>query len=216
MKIIRQKTKTLLTRDNGRSSDAISPNFIEVWKDIPSFIGVLQASNAGRIKRLPKYRNTKSGGKAYMPQKILKQSVSTYGYYKLCISVNGKRYDLLAHRLIAEAFVPNPKNKPEVNHINGVKTDNKPENLEWCTTAENIQHAQAIGLSAVQPKGSANKLAKELYQYDLFGNLIKVWIGIKEACRTLKIDRSNMSRHLNGTVHTLKNSKFSKTRLCKL
>jgi hypothetical protein len=208
MKIIKQKTKTLTTRDNGRSADAISPNFIEVWKDVPSFIGVLQASNAGRIKRLPKYRNAKSGGKAYMPEKILKQSVSTYGYYKLCISIDGKKYDLLAHRLIAEAFVPNPDAKHQINHINGIKTDNSVDNLEWVSCKENIRHAQATGLAAVQPKGSANKLSKKLYQYDLSGNLIKEWIGVKDVCRTLKIDPSNMSRHLNGKVHTLKNSKF--------
>lgn len=215
MQIIKQKTKTLITRDNGRSADAISPNFMlgEVWKDVPSFHGILQVSNTGKVKRLARYRNCKSGGTAYMPEKVLKLSVSTYGYYKFCISVNTKKYDLLLHRLVAEAFVPNPENKPEVNHISGFKLNNSPENLEWVTTAENIQHAQVIGLSAVQPKGCANKLSKELYQYDLSGKLIKIWTGIREACSILKIDRSNMNRHLNGKVHTLKNSKFSKTRL---
>ena len=153
MKIIHQKTKTLTTRDNGRSSDAISPNFVyEEWRDVPSFVGVLQASNMGRIKRLSKYRNTKGGGKAYMPEKILAQAISTYGYYKLCISIDAKKYDLLAHRLIAEAFVPNPDNKHQINHINGIKTDNSIKNLEWVSSIENMKHAKLTGLLAIQPK----------------------------------------------------------------
>ena len=214
MKIIKQKTKTLHTRDNGRSSDAVSPNFIsEEWRDVPSFMGVLQASNMGRIKRLSKYRNTKGGGKAYMPEKILAQAISTYGYYKLCISIDAKRYDLLAHRLIAEAFIPNPDSKHQINHINGIKTDNSIKNLEWVSSIENMKHAKLTGLLAIQPKGKANKLSKKLYQYDLNGNLIKEWTGIKEACRVLKIDPSNMSRHFSGKVHTLKNSKFLKVKI---
>lgn len=214
MQIIKQKTRTLATRDNGRSSDAVSPDFY--WVDVPSFKDILQVSKLGQVKRLTRYRKCKTGNVICMPEKILKLSISTYGYHRCCISVNNKKYDLLVHRLVAQAFVPNPENKLEVNHINGIKTDNRPENLEWCTTAENIKHAHATKLSANQPKGGFNKLSKHLYQYDLSGNLIKIWIGIREACRTLKIDRTNMTRHLNGTIHVLKNSKFSKTKLWKL
>jgi hypothetical protein len=215
MKLIKQKTKTLTTRDNGRSSDAVSPNFMlgEVWKDVPSFHGILQVSNTGKVKRLARHRNCKSGGTAYMPEKVLKLSVSTYGYYKFCISVDTKKYDLLLHRLVAEAFVPNPENKPEVNHISGFKLNNSPENLEWVTSAENTKHAFVNGLAAVQPKGALNKLSSNLYQYDLSKQLVKVWPGIREACRQLNIDRSNMNRHLNGKVHTLKDSIFLKEKL---
>jgi hypothetical protein len=143
-----------------------------------------------------------------MLEKILAQTISTYGYYKICISIDNKVHHLSVHRLIAEAFVPNPNIQHQINHINGIKTDNSIENLEWVSLTENIRHAHATGLSAVQPKGEANKLSKKLYQYDLNGNLIKEWTGIREVCNVLKIDRSNMNRHLNGKVHTLKNSKF--------
>jgi hypothetical protein len=185
----------------------------EIWKDVPSFTGILQVSNLGRIKRLAKYRNTKSNGKAYMPDKILKQSISTYGYYKICISIDNNRHDLLAHRLIAEAFIPNPDVKHQINHINGIKTDNSIDNLEWVSCKENIKHAHITGLSAMQPRGAENKLSEKLYQYDLEGNFIKEWTGIREACNQLKIDRSNMNRHLNGKIKILKNNKFSKIRL---
>lgn len=184
-----------------------------MWAIVPSFKGLLHVSDTGEVKRIARYKKGKGGSTICMPAKILKQTVSTYGYYRCCISVDRKKYDLLVHRLVAEAFIPNPKNKPEVNHINGIKTDNRPENLEWVTAGENIRHAQANGLSAVQPKGDANKLANKLYQYDLSGKLVKIWTGIREVCRILKIDRSNMNRHLNGKVHTLKNHKFTKTRL---
>jgi hypothetical protein len=197
MKIVKQKTRTLN----------------EIWKDVPSFIGILQVSNFGQIKRLQRYKKAKNNSTVYMPEKILKQTVSSYGYYKICISVNNKRHDLLSHRLIAEAFVPNPDSKHQINHINGIKTDNSIENLEWVSLTENIKHAQATGLSAVQPKGEANKLSKKLYQYDIFGNLIKVWSGIRQACIELNINRSNMSRHLNGKIKFLKNNIFSKKEL---
>lgn len=185
----------------------------EIWKDVTSFQGVLQASNTGKIKRLAKYRNTKGRGRVYMPEKILKQTISNYGYYKICISIDGKVHHLSTHRLIAEAFVPNPDIKHQINHINGIKTDNNIDNLEWVNCKENIKHAQATGLSAVQPRGAANKLSEKLYQYDLDGNFIKEWTGIREACNQLKIDRSNMNRHLNGKIKILKNNKFSKIRL---
>lgn len=182
----------------------------EIWKDVPSFQGVLIASNFGNIKRLPRYRKSKNGSLVFMKEKFVKLSLSSYGYYRFCISIDNIKYDLLSHRIIAEAFIPNIENKPQINHLNGIKTDNRPENLEWCTINENIQHAHITGLAANQLKGKDNKLSKQLYQYDLSGNLIKVWTGIREVCRVLKIDRSNMSRHLNGTVNTLKNSKFLK------
>lgn len=185
----------------------------EIWKDVPSFNGILMVSNFGKIKRLPRYRRSKNGSPVFMKEKLVTFSISCYGYYKFCISIDNVKYDLLAHRIVAEAFIPNLKNKPQINHINGIKTDNRVENLEWVTVAENIKHAHDNKLSAIQPKGSANTLSEKLYQYDLDGNFIKEWIGIRETCLALGIDRSNMSRHLNGKIQSLKRSKFSKIKL---
>lgn len=182
----------------------------EIWKEVPSFKGILAASNFGKIKRLSRYRKSKNGSLVFMKEKLVKLSISSYGYYKFCISINNVKYHLLAHRIIAETFIVNKNNSHQVNHINGIKIDNRVENLEWCTISENIKHAHLNNLAAIQPKGSLNECSEKLYQYDLSGNLIKTWIGIRETCRILQIDRSNMNRHLNGKIKILKNSKFSK------
>lgn len=105
----------------------------EIWKDVIGFEGKYQISNFGRIKSL-NYNNTHK-------EKIMKLSLDKYGYTKLSIAKNNKDYSKTIHRLVAQAFIPNPENKSQINHKNGVKTDNRVENLEWCTVSENHKHA---------------------------------------------------------------------------
>jgi hypothetical protein len=76
----------------------------------------------------------------------MKAYVSHRGYRKIGLTVNGKTYQYFIHRLLAETFIPNPENKPQVNHLDGDKLNNNLENLEWCTAKENIAHAFSSGL----------------------------------------------------------------------
>jgi len=86
------------------------------------------------------------GAKRKHNKMILKYSKDKYGYLRLELSKDGGRKHFRIHRLVIETFLPNPENKPQVNHINGIKNDNRIENLEWCTALENMQHAHKTGL----------------------------------------------------------------------
>lgn len=114
---------------------------MEQWKDVKGFEGLYEISSLGNLRSKEKYVNHYRGGKRLYKSKIKKQRLSKSGYLRCNIKHNGKRFDLRVHRLVAMAFLPNSKNKEQVNHINGIKTDNRAVNLEWCTQSENVIHA---------------------------------------------------------------------------
>lgn len=121
----------------------------EIWKDIKGYEDLYQISNLGNVKSLYRIINYTFNGKPKkrkIYEKILKKSVNRFGYEYVCLSREYKTHKVKVHRLVAEAFIPNVNNKPQVNHINGVKTDNRVENLEWCNNSENMQHAVKTGL----------------------------------------------------------------------
>ncbi len=118
----------------------------EIWKDIPEYQGKYQVSNCGRIKSLTRKVPCVNGVRT-VKERILKQAVSKrVGYPFITLASNCIHKSHLMHRLISEAFIPNPENKPQVNHKNGIKTDNRICNLEWVTYHENRQHAFDTGL----------------------------------------------------------------------
>jgi hypothetical protein len=107
----------------------------EIWKDIKGYEGRYEISNLGNVRSI---RLTKSV--------ILKASDRGNGYLAVSLCMNNIKTTKNIHSLIAQAFIPNISNKREINHINGIKTDNRIENLEWCTSSENSKHAYQIGL----------------------------------------------------------------------
>lgn len=119
----------------------------EIWKDIKGYEGLYQISNFGNIKSLVGWNGNKYIKKYYKREKILKKSFSTTGYLKIGLKKDGKFKNYKVHRLVAEAFIPNPCNYPIINHINGNKIDNRIENLEWCTYSYNTKEAYKLGLN---------------------------------------------------------------------
>lgn len=113
----------------------------EEWKDIINYEEMYKVSNLARVKSLPKKRIVFTNKiTAHYKEKILKQILNN-GYFGVTLCNLENRNIIKTHRLIAQAFIPNPENKPQVNHINGIKTDNRLGNLEWNTASENTQHA---------------------------------------------------------------------------
>jgi hypothetical protein len=124
----------------------------EIWKDVKGYEGLYQISNEGRVKSLPKeHRYGRKYEKILKLGKTIKQR-NGEDYPKVCLSKDGivKYYNI--HRLVATAFITNSNNKSEVNHKNGIKNDNRVQNLEWVTPKENSQHSWDIGLSKVTDK----------------------------------------------------------------
>lgn len=109
----------------------------EIWKHIDEYQNYM-VSNIGRVKSL-KYNNTEK-------EQLLKPRIDTYGYLVITLCKNGKVKSIRVHRLVASAFIDNPESKPQVNHKNGTKTDNRFDNLEWVSAKENINHAWDNGL----------------------------------------------------------------------
>jgi len=114
---------------------------MEIWKDIKGYEGLYQISNLGRVKSLSRLVLCKSRSKRQTKEKILLMQISSQGYSYLTLCKNNKLKSMRIHRLVALHFIPNPKNKPCVNHKNNIGVDNKVKNLEWCTQMENIHHA---------------------------------------------------------------------------
>ena len=120
----------------------------EIWKDVIGFEGLYEISNYGNLKskdRIVHYLGKNQFG-TYPATKLFKGKMITpvlnqHKYYQVALYKNGKSFNKLVHQLVAEAFIPNPENKPTVNHKDGNKINNKVENLEWATAKEQTYHS---------------------------------------------------------------------------
>lgn len=169
----------------------------EIWKDIPNYEGLYQASNLGRIRSLDRkiYVNSenqhcKFNCEQFIKGKIMKSKLTKDGYYEIGLTKNRKVKYIRTHRLIAITFIPNPNYYPVINHKNHNRLDNRIENLEWCTVWYNNRYSKA----------------RKVVQLDKNYNLIKIWECMSDAHRTLGLSVSNISKCCINKKFTTGNS----------
>ena len=116
----------------------------EIWKDIENYEGCYQVSNLGRVRSLTRKVKTFNGFRTTKGQ-LLKPLKTNTNYYRVDLKRNQKDKYISIHRLVAQAFIPNPNNYPVINHIDGDTSNNAVTNLEWCTQSHNIKEAYRVG-----------------------------------------------------------------------
>lgn len=162
---------------------------MEYWKDIKGYEGIYQVSNHGRVRSL---NRTDSIGRI-ISGRILSYSLSGSGYRQLALSKNDKVRYFQIHRLVAEAFIPNPNNLPCVNHKNENKTDNRVENLEWCDKRYNLNYGTAKD-KLIQSLTNNPKTSRKIEQYSLNGDILKSYPSLREAERTTNVPHQNIHK----------------------
>lgn len=157
----------------------------EIWKDIPGYEGLYKISNYGRVKSLKRYRP--NGSKSQLvPEKIMKGTDNLCGYLVVTLSKSSKTKKSYIHRLVGIAFLPNPFNLPEINHKDEDKSNNKIENLEWCSSLYNTNYG--TGIIRGRKKREENGFMRKIDMYDLKGNLLKQYLCGKD------IEKDGISR----------------------
>lgn len=175
----------------------------ELWKDIKGYENLYRISNFGRIISLDRILRKKDRWGNVINYKLkgkeIKSSLNNKGYSIIRLYKNKKSKTFLLHRLVAEAFIPNPKGLLEINHKDENKDNNCVDNLEWCTRKQNNNY----GIQSKDGRRSTSKFRmKKVCQYDHNGNLINVFDGIRLAEEKTGIANQNICKCCQGKVET--------------
>ena len=174
----------------------LKPLLNEEFRDIKGYEGYYQVSNYGRVKRLAKIELLKSKNQYnnFCSYRVIKERILTNlyskGYCRVTLSQRNKKKIYQVHRLVAEVFIPNPKNLPEVNHKREKEKDNNlVSNLEWCTSKQNCNYGN-------RNKKISLKVKKKIIQLNCDFEIIKVWDSVSEASNYYKVTVSNITQCL--------------------
>lgn len=161
----------------------------EIWKDVKGYENIYQVSNTGKIKSL-NYNHT---GR----EKIMNPSVDKDGYQRVCLRKNRKFKNFRVHRLVAEAFIPNPNNLSFINHKSEIKTQNNVENLEWCDAKYNNNYGTRK--ERVAEKQINGKKSKPVLKIDPISNeIVAEYPSLREVQRQLGYSKGNISKCCNN------------------
>ena len=170
----------------------------EIWKDIPEYEGLYQASNLGRIKRLKGVVRIGRGNTRVLPERICKPSQLKNGYLSVRLSKNGVEKTMYVHRIIASVFIPNPNCLSQVNHRDECITNNVASNLEWCTQQYNLTYGTRV-------HRVRQRLCRPVKCCSKDGVVISVYDGISDAVRFLNLPKTaipNIIGCCNGNKRT--------------
>lgn len=184
----------------------------EIWKDVVGYEGYYQVSNLGRVRSVDRIVKGCFGSTQHKKSIILSPAINTAGYYSVALVRNAKSKSYRVHRLVAEAFLPNPNSLPVINHKDENKLNNSVENLEWCTYSYNTTYNNSM-LKRIITR-NINKsygCEKKVYQYNIDGHLIKIWKSLMEVSRELHIPWGNIANCCRGQKnrHTAYGYKWS-------
>lgn len=190
----------------------------EIWKPIQNFEGSYEVSSYGRIKSLARKDSTGNGNR--IVERLLKPDLNSkknIKYYRVTLCKNGKTTRFSVHRLVAEHFIPNPENKPFVNHIDNNGLNNHIENLEWCTHSENMEHSAKQGrqdkvrsLGGYTTAAINQQKAEQFYQQILGHRFIRTFTVNKRRKIELYCEHCNQPTIVSGSY-----SKYNFSRQCR-
>jgi len=177
----------------------------EIWKDVVGYEGIYQVSDIGNVRSLDRVLpHDRNGNKRFVNGKSINKYICSSGYYVVSMGNSKNHIKRYCHKLVLEAFTPNPENKLQGNHIDGIKSNNKLSNLEWVTPKENIAHAFRIGLArggSFGKFGEKHHRSKAILQFDKNNNYIAEFGSIREAARSNNLSDSNIVKALKGTFN---------------
>ena len=186
------KKNVSVTTNSERWFD-LTPLLNEKFKDIQNYEGLYQISNYGRVKSLRRLSRGRNGKYKIIKEKILKVSSQTNKYPNVGLIKENKLKTFEVHRLVAMYFIPNPHHYPCVNHKDEDKTNNKIDNLEWCTYSYNNAYND-------KAKKINEKFKKSVLKFDAHGNLLAEYNSITEASLKNKRSKTLISKYCNGKI----------------